>query len=349
MKKLICTIIGIIMLFQLSSGDVYAYDYSNDENIPYMSYNYLQSYLKSNGIEVYNFKDRKKVEKSVGKFDGELVFIEKIKETDKKAYYARTKNNTGLVYAGKMKNNKPEGIGSVLQLVELISDTDNSEMTYFQNYTGQSDEVYFARVYIGNFKKGIPEGYGIEYISPADESYLSQGINLGAFYEYNGEDIQTSIFDTVNPMKYEGKFKGGKYSGKGNEYWYIGSFLGKQIEEISSLDEYLELLGYDDERASKIKEGLSGKNMDIIIFSGNYKKGKKEGRFKEYKWGYLSYEGNMLDDSETGTGTVYYPMSKQIKYEGELVEGVYDGKGTLYDEDGSILYEGVWKNGEYAH
>lgn len=40
--------------------------------------------------------------------------------------------------------------------------------------------------------------------------------------------------------------------------------------------------------------------------------------------------------------------SDQIKYEGHFRKGKYDGKGVMYDENGKIIYDGKWKNGDYA-
>ena len=49
-----------------------------------------------------------------------------------------------------------------------------------------------------------------------------------------------------------------------------------------------------------------------------------------------------------GDGVEYYSNSDQIKYEGHFRKGKYDGKGVMYDENGKIIYDGKWKNGDYA-
>ena len=49
-----------------------------------------------------------------------------------------------------------------------------------------------------------------------------------------------------------------------------------------------------------------------------------------------------------GYGVEYYSNSDQIKYEGHFRKGKYDGKGVMYDENGKIIYDGKWKNGDYA-
>ena len=49
-----------------------------------------------------------------------------------------------------------------------------------------------------------------------------------------------------------------------------------------------------------------------------------------------------------GKGTIYFEDSKQIRYKGGWKKGQYDGKGTLYDENGEVQYKGKWDNGDYA-
>ncbi len=34
-----------------------------------------------------------------------------------------------------------------------------------------------------------------------------------------------------------------------------------------------------------------------------------------------------------------------MTYEGEWAEGARNGQGTAYRPDGSVLFEGTWKNG----
>ena len=63
---------------------------------------------------------------------------------------------------------------------------------------------------------------------------------------------------------------------------------------------------------------------------------------------YLLYEGDMKDGKMNGDGVEYYSNSDQIKYEGHFRKGKYDGKGVMYDENGKIIYDGKWKNGDYA-
>ncbi|NSK19486.1 hypothetical protein G5A68_04490 [Dorea formicigenerans] len=57
----------------------------------------------------------------------------------------------------------------------------------------------------------------------------------------------------------------------------------------------------------------------------------------------------MKNDQMDGKGILYFPDSTQVQYDGHWNSGKYDGKGTLYDENGNEVYKGKWDNGDYAH
>ena len=55
----------------------------------------------------------------------------------------------------------------------------------------------------------------------------------------------------------------------------------------------------------------------------------------------------MKDGEKSGDGKEYYLGSPQLRYEGEFSNDTYDGKGTMYAGDGSELYSGEWRDGDY--
>lgn len=339
MRKLCGAILGILCFLCLGGSRVEA-----QEKAPYMSRDYLEEYIKENNIEVYSFKESNKVQKYVENCSEDPVFIEKIKKVGRNPYYGITKNNPEFLYIGQVKKNKPDGIGAILKPVEVIIDSENEEKAYVTEYEGYTEEVYYVRTYIGEFKDGRPEGYGIEFSVPGDSDYIMQPVDMKI---YKGEKIQEGIFESANPRKYEGKFKNGQYSGKGNEFVYMGTYW--EGGEGINIEDYSEYLGENEKKNDKIEDYLTGANQDIIIYSGTYKKGKRKGTFKVYEWGFLSYEGDMKGDLQSGKGKIYYPLSEQVQYDGELVGGEYDGKGTLYNEDGSVQYKGKWEMGDYEN
>lgn len=90
-------------------------------------------------------------------------------------------------------------------------------------------------------------------------------------------------------------------------------------------------------------------NSGIELNIGTNKNGELQGDdCYIYSNKYLLYEGDMKAGKMNGDGVEYYSNSDQIKYEGHFRKGKYDGKGVMYDENGKIIYDGKWKNGDYA-
>ena len=93
------------------------------------------------------------------------------------------------------------------------------------------------------------------------------------------------------------------------------------------------------EKNNKGKEYL--KNTNILIFEGEYLKGRRNGKGKEYYCnGKLLFEGEYLKGKIwNGNG---YNINSNIEYE------IKDGKGNIkeYDYNGKLLFEGEYNNGE---
>ena len=72
-----------------------------------------------------------------------------------------------------------------------------------------------------------------------------------------------------------------------------------------------------------------------------------------YGWGVLYdsenrrvYEGFRLKDVNVCYGIQYYSDIQKVEYEGGICGGMRWGRGTLYDRNGSIVFEGEWMNNE---
>ncbi|MCJ8010735.1 stalk domain-containing protein [Paenibacillus sp. KQZ6P-2] len=55
-------------------------------------------------------------------------------------------------------------------------------------------------------------------------------------------------------------------------------------------------------------------------------------------YGLLLYEGDIVNGIAEGKGTIYYPNGSPL-YKGDMLNGAMHGKGKLYREDGLIWYE----------
>lgn len=262
-----------------------------------------------------------------------------------------TANYIEFFYQGQMKENKPDGIGAIFKPVylswnaESIGESDTADI---YESSSMASQYSLALVYAGYFKEGRPEGYGIEFSVPGDEDYLIGEIPINGCQ--SEADIQETFLEMANPIRYEGEFEEGEYSGRGNEYEYPLSYSdGEEKETFLDEEECIEGAGGNEEVGGKIYEVLSGTNKDIKIYTGTYGKGERNGAFKIYEFGYLCYEGGVKKGKYHGVGTEYYPLSKQVYYEGEWRNGEPHGTGVRYLEDGSIYYSGEWEYGDYAN
>ena len=59
----------------------------------------------------------------------------------------------------------------------------------------------------------------------------------------------------------------------------------------------------------------------------------------------VNYTGEAKDGKPNGMGVATYKSGNAIRYVGNFVNGMYNGKGTMFFKDG-IFLTGVWKNGK---
>ena len=178
------------------------------------------------------------------------------------------------------------------------------------------------------------------------------------------------MFDS-NHCLYTGHFREGKFDGEG---FYIfadgsyldGDFVSNQMEgegEFNSKN-----LQYKGGFKESLFDGRGEERGPGYSFNGNYQSGVRtegtlswieQGRSYEYTGkldaenkfvgeGILiepfgQYNGSFENGLKHGSGT--YKFQNGQKYVGEYREGKREGKGVIYNSDGSISYEGEWMNG----
>lgn len=263
--------------------------YNNSKLIEECSY--LYNYANENNIKINNFSERDKVLDmlSASNSEKDIIYLKTDSNLFSKANYKVTNEKTNIIYYGKVKDNKPNGLGVI--------------------YLVNEDGAKFIK-YAGNFKKGLFEGYGMLFKIPTMDKLR----NVTLMYNNNEEKAKKK----TNYLSVEGEFKDGLVNGKGNYFIYVCS--NKEEDEIKDL------------------------------FVGEYEIDDDEritGKVKEYKYGYLYYDGEYKNSHFNGDGILYFLKSKQKQYEGSFRNGKYDGKGTLYDEGGNTIYSGKWDMGDY--
>ena len=63
-------------------------------------------------------------------------------------------------------------------------------------------------------------------------------------------------------------------------------------------------------------------------------------RGNQYKNGKIFYEGEWVNDKMEGYGKIYIDIVGY--YIGEFKGGDINGKGTMYDKNGKIIYSGIF-------
>ena len=196
--------------------DLQCYASNEDVEKSILTKEYKNKYIENNKIDVYSFKkENKNLDKALKKLKKtKKVAVKEKGEIGIGSYWTKTSKETDVYYVGKMKDGKPNGKGILYKRIPNIRIGLSSSL----------DDLFYVKMYEGDFKKGKVEGYGREYVLPEEELKVD-GKNTGIlplmFYEEITDDVETNLIKTANPISYEGYFKNNKYSGKGNRYEYM--------------------------------------------------------------------------------------------------------------------------------
>ena len=203
-------------------------------------------------------------------------------------------------------------------------------------------------IFKGEYLNKKRNGKGIEYFQNGKIKFEGEFLNgkrNGKGKEYNkngliyeGEYLngkkhgKGKEYDKHKKLNYEGEYLNGKKHGKGKEYDKSGIFF-----EV----EYLNGEKIKDEKENKkenIKKNVGGKNFTLI---------KKRKEFKkEYHYnGKLKFEGEYLNGLRNGKGKEYDILGNLL-FEGEYINGIRNGKGKEYDIYGDLLFEGGYLYGK---
>ena len=302
------------------------------DDVSVYSLDYVAEYIEKHNIEIPKERYKNKINKALTD-NSEMIAVEA--DGGSKVRYSATNYEGEFYYVGKMKNNVPNGWGKIIRVVQV------SEMEYY-GYPlisidsiawGWSDEDMLVPVlvYVGEFEDGYYSGYGWKY---ADHFEVNDIYKSKISYEYveTTDDLMENILMNCNPVEYMGEFKKGLFDGDGIWITYGAREIPFEMTDEQQIETWGTII-----------------DKEIEFYIGEFKKGELRGEAKHYLLGNLRYEGGYHDWSYDGEGTLYYIGTTQKMYDGEWSMGEYHGKGTLYNEDGSIKYKGKWVRGDYAN
>ena len=165
-------------------------------------------------------------------------------------------------------------------------------------------------IYDGHFKKNIANGIcSIRY--PDSSSYIGE-------------------------VRYELKHGDGEYKMR-NGSWYKGRFLGETMTGKGELYLAKEDVRYKGEFFMDKRHGygkLSWENGDYYL--GFWKADLMDGHGKFHKHNQYSYEGDYKNGKRTGKGREHN-NAEEWTYEGEWVDGFFEGEGVFTDPHGTVF------------
>ena len=251
-------------------------------------------------MKAYN----KAMEASITDFIGVEEVLEGGIIKEKEIHYKKTVDDgkASYRYYGKInKKGEPDGTGILFETWPI------------EWQENESGSIYTRICYIGEFKNGYKDGYGIEY------------------WELNGDYM----------VKYEGELKKGKYHGEGIEYLSNASSSYALIEKKRD-----EIYSQTEGNTLKVEPIL----LSLKCYEGDFKNGEYDGKGKMYSSvrdnkAILTYEGKLKAGKYHGKGTLYFDNGN-VQYKGEFKNGKYNGKGMLYDEQGNVVHKGKCKGGD---
>lgn len=292
MKKMILslTVLGMLLFLGMT---VYGKEKAFDADDFTMGFQWMDlldedAYQQNGKIMVQTFSD---LIESLDDTDT-FYLMEQKKEFLGDVYYKKTVNaeDVGYLYCGKLKDEKPNGWGILL----------DSRGNIF---------------YMGNFKKGKIEGYGMVFMTIEDGLpaivYEGNISKMGA-----DRDVVPANGNAVIPYSYASIF---------NAYY----------DEINSFDEEISL-----------EEDGAWVLRCTPNYIGKVKNGEYSGKGTLYDvYGNVIYEGQFKNGKYSGEGTLYY-NDGSVQYKGKFKNGKFNGKGVLYGRDGSVQHKGEFKNGD---
>ena len=198
-------------------------------------------------------------------------------ETNINLCYFSLDEKTNLLYSGEIKNGYTHGKGTLLY-----------------EYSFSDGDFEVDDEFMGNFKNGMREGYGISYHS--SDWYTYTGI-----LEYHRKE-------------YEGEWKQNQRHGKGTEYWY---YEEKEYEGFWK----------NDQRHGK---GISYYSDQKKEYEGDWKNNQQHGRGISYhENGQKEYEGEWFQGNKYGKG-IFYDINGTIESKGRYIQGKWFDETSSY-------------------
>lgn len=203
--------------------------------------------------------------------------------------------------------------------------------------------------YDGDWLDDKRTGSGTSYREDGTIEYI------GGWSENNYSGYGKLYYEDGTTLQYDGRYNDGVQSGNGNEYyrdgtlrysgnWASGNWNGQGVWFWENGKPYYEGSFVD---GAFHGFGSTYSEDGTPSYEGNFKNGLRNGQGTSYIGAAIKdYEGEFSDDQRSGQGTSYWPNGN-VQYTGGWYENLYSGEGQEFDEEGTLLQEGIFSNGEF--
>jgi len=196
--------------------------------------------------------------------------------------------------------------------------------------------------YEGDYYQSKYSGFGKLYGGCDNKLLIYEGLFKDGLYEGKG------ILKDRYKYEYNGSFKEGKYHGFGKLYKYIdNNNYGEENKYLYYEGNFN--LGKFEGRGELYYRGSEKNNYcPEIMYSGIFRNNEINGKgVKYYKSGAIKFDG-IFGTINSCQGAYYCPLG-DILYKGNLINEKPDDDVyiIIYDDDGCIQYEGQVMDGKY--
>lgn len=226
---------------------------------------------------------------------------------------------------------------------------------------GVTKDTISPYTYKGELKNNQPNGVGIIYYkgSPICKGFFKDGMMDGyaQIFSFVDKSLEKGWHEGERYLSFEGNILKGIYFTDDSIKYVIDDRKHKFAQVKQEIEKKERTLpGYssirEDERQVfeeakkalyeqyKEKIGEAYKDITFVVFSNAQSYGKM------YYNGILRCEGDIKNGVINGNGIVYFDDGS-IEYKGEIKNNKYNGKGKLYYPSGKLKYEGEFKNDLY--
>ena len=122
------------------------------------------------------------------------------------------------------------------------------------------------------------------------------------------------------------------------------SLFENKVVEVDLRSHEMRVFNENEMKESVREEGCIDLDVNGRRWEGGVKDGKPFGFGVLYDEGKKEYEGFMMDGKKVCYGMEYYSGIERVEYAGCYYEGKRFGKGIVYDRNGGVEYEGLWKD-----